>query len=99
MAIKISVHPQKPQVSLQFVPTFALLHFPLFFLFLHLFNFQILEHWASVVVVVAGEVVVGDTPEQGIMIKEYQKTSKNLVSARLVAILAVVTLIKDCYKI
>ena len=49
--------------------------------------------------VVAGEVVVGDTPEQGIMIKEYQKTSKNLVSARLVAILAVVTLIKDCYKI
>ena len=99
LAIKISVHPQKPQVSLQFVPTFALLHFPLFFLFLHLFNFQILEHWASVVVVVAGEVVVGDTPEQGIMIKEYQKTSKNLVSARLVAILAVVTLIKDCYKI
>ena len=49
--------------------------------------------------VVAGEVVVGDTPEQGIMIKEYQKTSKNLVSAQLVAILAVVTLIKDCYKI
>ena len=49
--------------------------------------------------VVVGEVVVGDTPEQGIMIKEYQKTSKNLVSARLVAILAVVTLIKDCYKI
>ena len=49
--------------------------------------------------VVVGEVVVGDTPDQGIIIKEYQKTSKNLVSAQVVAILAVVTLIKDCYKI
>ena len=49
--------------------------------------------------VVVGEVVVGDTPDQGIIIKEYQKTSKNLVCAQVVSILAVVTLIKDCYKI
>ena len=49
--------------------------------------------------VVVGEVVVGDTPDQGIITKEYQKRSKNSVSAQVVAILAVVTLIKDCYKI
>ena len=36
---------------------------------------------------------------QGIITKEYQKRSKNLVSVQVVAILAVVTLIKDCYKI
>ena len=37
--------------------------------------------------------------DQGIVTKEYQKRSKNSVSAQVVAILAVVTLIKDCYKI
>ena len=37
--------------------------------------------------------------KQGIITKEYQKRSKNSVSAYVVAILAVVTLIKDCYKI
>mgnify|MGYP001274084030 CR=1 FL=1 len=37
--------------------------------------------------------------EQQIITKEYQKGSKNSVSAKVVAFLAVVTLIKDCYKI
>ena len=36
---------------------------------------------------------------QGMMRKEYQKRSKISVSAYVVAILAVVTLIKDYYKI
>ena len=36
---------------------------------------------------------------QGIITKEYQKRFKNSISAKAVAILAVVTLIKDCYKI
>ena len=36
---------------------------------------------------------------QGIITKEYQKRPKNSVSAKVVAVLAVVTLIKDCYKI
>ena len=36
---------------------------------------------------------------QGIITKEYQKQSKNSISAQVVAFLAVVTLIKDCYKI
>ena len=42
---------------------------------------------------------IGDEWNQGIIAKEYQKMSKNSVSAYVVAILAVVTLIKDCYKI
>ena len=36
---------------------------------------------------------------QGIITKEYQKRSKKSVSAKVVAILAVVTLIKDYFKI
>ena len=40
-----------------------------------------------------------NTSTQGILTKEYQKRSKNSVSAYVVAFLAVVTLIKDCYKI
>ena len=38
-------------------------------------------------------------PKQGNITQEYQKGSKNSVSAQVVAFLAVVTLIKDCYKI
>ena len=36
---------------------------------------------------------------QGIITKEYQRGFKNSVSAQVVAFLAVVTLIKECYKI
>ena len=36
---------------------------------------------------------------QGIITKEYLKRPKNSVFAKVVAILAVVTLIRDCYKI
>ena len=39
-----------------------------------------------------------DISRQGIITKEYQKRSKKSVSAKVVAILAVVSLIKDCYK-
>ena len=37
--------------------------------------------------------------DQGIITKEFQKRSKTSVSAEVVAFLAVITLIKDCYKI
>ena len=36
---------------------------------------------------------------QGVITKEYQKRFPQSVSAEVVAILAVVTLIKDCHKI
>ena len=36
---------------------------------------------------------------RGIIMKEYQKGSKNSVAAQAMAFLAIVTLIKDCYKI
>ena len=44
-------------------------------------------------------VLTSEVPSQGIITKESQKRSKNLVSAKVVAILAIVTLIKDCDKI
>ena len=44
-------------------------------------------------------VLTSEVPSQGIITKESQKRSKNSVSAKVVAIVAIVTLIKDCYKI
>ena len=69
-------------------------------LFTNIFRPEILKfHPYSIL---TGDAMVGFVTVycvQGIITKEYQKRSKNLVSAWVVAILEVVTLIKDCYKI